>query len=168
MCNTSDRVPLRPPIGELEPMARSQARYSRTEPILDAFGLALPATLRHLVEEMERSRTILDLPDDWDEEGSPAYAESTWLRAAGFLADNASRLWDEYGVVVAAPRIRKGPDGSIDLDWRTPHRELLINVPAAPEEPAAYYGDDGTGGHSIKGTLDTSARNQWLLMWLAE
>jgi hypothetical protein len=149
-------------------MARGQSGYPRTEPMLHVFGLALPETLRHLAEEMQRSRALLDLPDDWDEEGSPAYAETTWLRAAGFLAENASRLWEEYGVVIEAPRIRKGPEGSIDLDWRTPRRELLINVPTAPEEPAAYYGDDGSGGHSIKGTLDTSARNQWLLMWLAE
>jgi len=51
---------------------------------------------------------------------------------------------------------------------RTPTRELLVNVSADPAEPTTYYGDDGASGHAIKGTLDTTAHQHWLLLWLAE
>jgi hypothetical protein len=64
------------------------------------------------------------------------------------------------GVVIS---ILPGPYGSIDLHWRTPKRELLINVPDDAEGPASYYGDDreeGTG-NAIRGkNLDTSADSE--------
>jgi hypothetical protein len=127
----------------------------------------LPEPLSHFADEIERSRSMLELPDDWDEQGSPGYTEATWRRAVGFLVESASRFWSESGRAVSAPRIRKGPDGSIDLDWRSPGRELLVNIPAAPTEPATYYGDDGAGGNPIKGTLDPSLQAGWLLRWFA-
>lgn len=132
------------------------------------FGFALPSALAHLGAEIERSRAMLGLEDDWDDEGSPGYAETTWSRAIGFLVQNATQLWDGYGIAIEAPKVRKGPDGSIDLDWRTPHHELLVNVPADEADPTSYYGDDGAGARTIKGTLEPTANNRWLLMWLAE
>ena len=110
---------------------------------------------------------MLDLADDWDGEGSPGYEETTWQRAVDFLVRNAARLYAEYGVLIEGPKIRKGPRGSIDLHWRTPTRELLLNVPADVDALADYYGDDGAGGHVIKGTLNPTEENAWLLMWLA-
>ena len=110
---------------------------------------------------------MLDLPDDWDGEGSPRYEEATWRRAVEFLLGNALRIWEEQGVVVPTPKVRKGPQGSVDLHWRTPTRELLINVPADPDAQADYYGDDGTSGHRIKGTLDLAREGHQPLLWLA-
>ena len=167
----------RRPMSRRLPLSVARGRVARElidddpheiEQDLRLHGFILPAALRHLAVEIERSRSMLDLPDDWDEAGSPGYAEATWERAVGFLVRNASWLWRDYGVPIQAPRIRKGPDGSIDLDWRTPGHELLVNVPADPNESATYYGDDGAGRHQVKGSLDTSAPNQWLLMWLTE
>lgn len=110
---------------------------------------------------------MLDLPDDWDDEGSPGYAEATWMRAVDFLLHNAERLWQDQGVTVGAPAILPGPNGSIDLHWRVSSHELLLNIPADPDELADYYGDT-VDGNAISGKLNTSAKNQWLLMWLAE
>ena len=111
----------------------------------------------------------MQLQDDWDEEGSPGYSESTWNRAVKFLLENAVHLWPRYRVWVEAPRILPGPYGSIDLYWRTPKRELLINIPANAEEPASYYGDDREEGteNAIRGKkLDTSADSEWIFLWL--
>jgi hypothetical protein len=130
------------------------------------YGIALPVGLGHLREVIEASRSMLDLEDDWDEAGSPGYDEATWRRAVEFLVRNATLRWDECRLRTDAPRIGKGPDGSIDLDWRLPNRELLVNIPTDPEAPATYYGDDGSGNFSTKGSLDIARRNHWLLMWL--
>ncbi len=119
-------------------------------------------TLAKIIEE---SRSLLALADDWDGEGSPAYAKATWQRATNFLAENAASLYLLFGKWVEAPEISPGPYGSIDLHWQTPARELLVNVPAAASQPATYYGDD-RGQNRLKGTLDTAGRNEWLLMWL--
>ena len=130
-------------------------------------GHDLPPELAHLAVAAEASRAMLDLPEDWDGEGSPGYEDATWQRAVDFLLSNALRVWTEHGIAVPSPKVRKGPLGSIDLHWRTPSRELLINVPADPEATVDYYGDDGAGGHQVKGTVDPAREGQQLLLWLS-
>lgn len=126
----------------------------------------LPPALTHLGTALESSRPMLDLQEDWDGQGSPGYREATWRRASDFLLGSALRLWQECDARTPAPTVRKGPWGSIDLHWKTPTRELLINVPADPTEPADYYGDDGSDGQPIKGTLDLEQDGDHLLRWL--
>lgn len=118
-----------------------------------------------LAEAIHASRSILDLEDDWDEEGSPGYKEATWNRAAEFVKDVALAFHQRSGVWVDPPRILPGPEGSIDIHWKTSKRELLINIPEHDEEPADYYGC-GDPKDTIKGKLDTSLPNEWILMWL--
>jgi hypothetical protein len=115
---------------------------------------------------IEKSRLMLALPEDWDAEGSPAYQEETWQRAVDFLVRIAVEFWGAYGIVPAAPRIRKGPLGSIDLHWLTPKRELLINVPVEAGTPFDFYGDDRQGDHQVKGALNPAEENHWLMRWL--
>jgi hypothetical protein len=130
--------------------------------------LRLPAPLQNLEAGIASSRSLLDLADDWDDAGSPGYDEATWQRAVAFLASGVWRLWDDYHVQTDLADVLPGPQGSIDLDWRVRGHELLINVPADPSQPIGYYGDDGAGGKKIKGTLDPTAPNRWLLAWMAE
>ena len=111
-----------------------------------------PPNMDALSVAIQASRSLLDLPDNWDDEGSPAYAKSTWTRAVDFLLHNAERLWQDQGVVVSAPQILPGPDGSIDLHWRIKNHELLLNIPADPNLLADYYGDT-EDGNAIKGKL---------------
>ncbi|MBS1808685.1 MAG: hypothetical protein JST84_10880 [Acidobacteria bacterium] len=128
-----------------------------------------PATARisiRLKEAIERSRYILDLEDDWDEEGSPGFQETTWKRATDFILQVAISFRQQpHGFWIEPPRILPGPKGSLDIHWKTSKRELLINVPENMSEPADYY---GSGGRTdiIKGKLETSAKNEWILTWL--
>ena len=128
----------------------------------------LPEALKHVADAIDQSRRLLDLEDDWDDDGTPGYADATWNRAVTFLAQTASRLWEQHGVQPDTVEVLPGAHGGIGLDWRSPGHELLVTVPADPAQDAPYYGDDGAGGRKIKGTLDTSAPNPWLLAWLAE
>jgi hypothetical protein len=126
-----------------------------------------PRELAHTENAIEQSRRILELPDNWDDEGSPGYASETWERAVRFVRTNARRLWDDRELRVEAPAINHGPDGSIDIHWRKGGRILLINIPPQADTPAEYYGRNDRG-HEVKGTLDTSEPNHWLMMWLLE
>src|SRR5436309_619007 len=119
-------------------------------------GITVPQELNKVAEAIERSRGILELEDDWDGQGSAAYAEVDWARACGFLLANALLLFEREGVAVPAPRITHGPDGSIDMLWRRPDRKLLMNFPAEASEPATYYGRT-TSGREMKGSLDVSS-----------
>lgn len=118
-----------------------------------------------LSQAIDESRYIYELEDDWDDEGSSGYTEEFWSQAISFLKNNAQQLRAKNGVWVYAPTISPGPYGSIDLHWETSERELLIKIPANLDEPASYYGDDRRK-NKIKGTLDISENNEWILLWL--
>ena len=121
----------------------------------------------HLSEAIESSRSILDLPDNWDEEGSSAYAEDTWKRATKFVEECAIGYRGVSGVWIDPPKITPGPEGSIDVRWKSSTRSMLINFPANQSQPIQFFGSNGERD-SIKGTLDLSSPNQWILMWLID
>lgn len=114
---------------------------------------------------IEKSRSILNLGENWDEEGSPAYVEATWKRATDFIVQITASYRQVIGTWVEPPKITPGPEGSIDIRWKMPDRTLLINIPVNGDEPAEFYGDN-KASDAINGTLDTSSQNQWILMWL--
>lgn len=122
--------------------------------------------LGHLRAAIDRSRAVLELPDDFDDEGSPAYTEEVWRRAVTFLEQNAEWVRSCFDRLIEAPEILPGPEGSIDIHWDYPSYELLVNIPADPEGMAGFYGDD-RGKISIKGTFDPKTFNHGLLLWLA-
>jgi len=130
--------------------------------------LQAPPELRSLRAAIERSREITELQENWDEEGSPGYSVETWRRATTYLERQVFVCWDRHGVVIPTPWITPGPDGSIDIHWQTDLYELLVNFPADPSEPAAFYGDD-YGRMSIKGQFDPQsepAGHLALVSWL--
>lgn len=117
---------------------------------------------REIERAIDSSRRILELKDDWDEEGSPGYLQETWDKATRFIRESVSSFHTvAHGL--PAPRILPGPDGTIDIHWKTAERELLINIPVE-DEPAEYYGDGPR--ESVKGKLDLATSNEWILMWL--
>lgn len=113
------------------------------------------------------SRNILELEDDWDGEGSRSYLIETWTRATEFLRLYALRSWERHGTIIDAPRILPGPDGSIDIHWKSGLHELLVNIPVDPTKPASFYGDD-YGIARIEGTFDSFTFNLGLLSWLTD
>ncbi len=123
--------------------------------------------LAHIFDAIVSSQRILDLADDWDDEGSMAYNEATWRRATEFVRSHALWVWEHLELVVDAPRITPGPEGSIDVHWEDGGRELLVNVPASPTSPITFYGDD-KGETQIKGALSGVARDHGLLVWLTK
>lgn len=132
------------------------------------FGvIAQPTDLADLEVAIQRSQKMLDLPDNWDDDGGSRISRATWERATTFLRDNAIQLRDERHTHVAVPIISPVGDGSIDIHWKDECRQLLINVPADKEEPIEFFGDDR--GHTVvKGTLESSTSTLWLFEWLTK
>lgn len=119
-----------------------------------------------LKKAIEVSKQLLEYEDDWDGEGSSGYSKYTLGRAEKFLTDNALTFWKNNAVWVIAPDFCPGPDGSIDLLWKLEDRELLINIPVDENNLAGYYGDNFQNGSVIKGKLNLTEKNEWILMWL--
>ncbi len=78
---------------------------------------------------VEDSKYILDLPDDWDDDGSPAYKEKTLQRACNYIKMHLNYLRDQADYDLGVPKIWPGPNGSIDVFWTYNDLNLLVNVP---------------------------------------
>jgi hypothetical protein len=137
-------------------------------PQVELHGAQLPADQAELHTAIEHSRFMLQLPNNWDTEGSPAYKETTWRRAIDLLGEYATEGRKLLHRDLPVPRILNGPEGSIDIHWRSPNRELLLNVPAGDAEAPTYYGDNRTGGEHVEGQITPPLIRKWLLMWLME
>ncbi|MFC1478876.1 hypothetical protein ACFL57_05410 [Candidatus Margulisiibacteriota bacterium] len=107
-----------------------------------------------LDSEIERSRHIIKLKENWDGEGSKGYKQTTWDRAVDLLSskylDYAMSKKDKIDI----PNILPGPDGSIDILWSYPEYEVLINVPESDNKPISFYGDNKRENY-LKGTLNS-------------
>lgn len=125
----------------------------------------LPSELSYISDVIDSSFSILKLGTSCEEEGIPAYKEKTLKRAIKFLENHAVWLWKNHGICIDAPKILPGPNGGIDLLWKTDTYELLVNIPEDPNKPADFYGDD-RGQIYIKGTLNPTEYSQGLLIWL--
>lgn len=133
------------------------------------YVVTVPNLFADLARSIERSRQILYLEDGWDDDGSKGYDRQTLVNAIEFIKKSTIRIWESSDVVIDAPAITPGADGSIDLLWRNEHYDLLIVVPAYPESTASFYGDD-YGSTKIEGTFDISNVNinSGILMFLRE
>jgi hypothetical protein len=149
-------------------VARIQISGPDPAPSIDVYGVRVPAVLESVARALHGSRSLLALRDDWDGEGTPGFSEQTWHRTADFVARGVTQLLERNGIVTDDIEILPASDGALGIDWRTATRELLVTVPADASKDALFYGDDGLGRRTIKGTLDTSAPNRWLTEWLAE
>lgn len=123
--------------------------------------------LAHVCDAIAASQCILQLPDNFDDEGSMAYSEGTWQRAVEFVRSHTIWVWEHLELVVNAPNIAPGPDGSIDIHWEDNQRELLVNIPSDRGAPLRFYGDD-KGEDRIKGTLSGIDSEHGLLAWLTK
>ncbi len=128
--------------------------------------LELP-NAEQIVAAVEHARTLLDLGDNWDGEGSPSYSEATLERASDFLIASSVGLWEHYGRVMPLPQIEPGPGGSIDFHWQVGAREILLNLPANSDDMLDFCGDTASG-ESVKGRAYAATVGSWLLAWLTE
>jgi hypothetical protein len=117
-----------------------------------------------VMRAIDVSRRLLEQPAGWDEAENQPLEEATWLRATEFLLRHARRLHERHSICLPAPHIGLGPDGSVDLHWKTERRELLLNVPSG-DQRATFYGDS-YGGNTIKGQVDTRILDLGLFTWL--
>ena len=97
---------------------------------------------------------ILDLKENWDDEGALPYNRATWQRAVDFAA------------AVDGPfvQINPGPNRSIDVHWSSacPPFDMLVNFPDDASEPASWYGDDGNGVDVFGGDIFVGQMGQEL------
>lgn len=74
------------------------------------------------------SKYILDLGDNWDDEGSIGYSSVSLKSSIKFLLDFNIWIKKLYDAKLYLPSINHGPKGSIDLIWMEDDFRLFINI----------------------------------------
>lgn len=125
----------------------------------------LPRALAQIAEAIEESKSILDLEDNWDDEGAERFHLQTWLRAIEFLTSYAIAALRDFGVLIEKPEITPGPDGSIDVLWKNSSYRLLFNIGKEENSSALFYGDNYKD-QKIKGSINPKDVNAGMLCFL--
>jgi hypothetical protein len=113
--------------------------------------------------EIERVSVLLEQTGESSEGSVPT--KDTLGRAVSFLIAQSDKVRELRGLAAPVPDIDFGPNGSIDIHWRRRGWELLVNIPANPSQPAAFYGDD-YGSQQIRGSFDPTSFNFGIATWL--
>lgn len=134
---------------------------------IEDLSVKLPNSFEHIASEIERSRYLMSLEEDWDGEGGTSFDYQTWKRAVSFILDYALYLFNNHqNFIIDPPQINPGPETSIDLLWRNDKYRLLVNIPSNIEDPILYYGDNNLGENSIKGNLKSGPVQEFFALWL--
>lgn len=112
----------------------------------------LPDTLLSLQAAIEKSKYILDLKANWDGEGGEAYTENVWAKAVSFLCEFSIDIFNTFGKTPVTPAIYHGPEGSIDILWKTNDLNLLLNIPK--DDQAATFSGENSLGQEYEGSLN--------------
>jgi hypothetical protein len=113
-----------------------EAYFFKGKPIV-----VLPSELVFLYKTMDKSQYILQLEDDWDDEGGEKYEDQTWVNAMAFLSRYAQNLFNDFNIIINSPKIYHGSKGSIDILWKPSAYRLVINIPKDSNK-AMFYADD--------------------------
>ncbi|HTY10792.1 MAG TPA: hypothetical protein VMF88_06950 [Bacteroidota bacterium] len=132
----------------------------------DITSIEISRELKGIAEEIERSRYVYSLKDNFDEDGGKGYLRETWGRAIRFLCWYAEEIYGKSATILRTPDISGGPGGSIDIWWKLKDFRLLINIPENVNDKPSFYGDD-RGESEIKGKFELDRINVGLLMCLA-
>lgn len=101
----------------------------------------IPEELSYLVETIDKSKYILDLQDNWDDEGSSKYDLQTWISAIRFLLNYSKILYEDFNTEVDNPVIYHAPKGSIDIMWEKENYRIVVNI-LSDGEQAFFYADN--------------------------
>lgn len=154
-------------IAEVKPSLNRKASNFLKIRILENNFVTIPKVLYKLASEIEHSKSILKLKDNWDEEGAKGYKKQTYLQAINFLVRFAKWVKEECSTVIDTPKILPANNGCISLYWKRLNYDLLITIPEYPNTVATFYGDD-KGKTKIEGEFPLENHERGVFLCLLE
>jgi hypothetical protein len=134
---------------------RNHRQYSPSEKIIESA----------VADATEQSRSLINLPEDWDGEGAVRITEETRERALEIFARALNAVAISSLSLLLSPRITPLANGSIDVRWKSPKFTLLVNIsPQSPSE-AKFYAVN-SNQQDIRGPIKFDAPDFRFLNWL--
>jgi hypothetical protein len=112
--------------------------------IADELVVRISNLYSELYDEINYSKYIVDLKDDWDGEGSVGYKVSMWSSVVKFLVDYARWIFLQTGKVLYRPNIYNGKGGGIDVLWDEHKFQMLFRIDSEASN-VVFYADDKNG-----------------------
>jgi hypothetical protein len=129
--------------------------------------VVFPPQLKNIADEICDSLFIVDLQDDWDNEGAVAINKELYRDSIQFLIDYSLALFNIHNVVIEAPEINPCRDGTIDISWKTGNVRLLLNFRLNNgHSKALFYRDHYNNEKSNKGELALDEIDESFLVWM--
>ena len=126
----------------------------------------IPQKLKHIESSINDAHSILNLVDNWDDDGAYKVPKNVYNNAILFLKRYALFILNDLKIIISAPEINPVKDGSIDLEWHTPNARMLINVNNTGK--IGYYGDNFNDLNSIKGKIAGESVQTFLAVWMTK
>lgn len=100
----------------------------------------LPYELEHIARSIEKSQWLLNLKDNWNDEGGIATNKETFLKAIKFIIEYSKYIFDELDrTIIDCPDIDILQDGSIIVNWETDGSSFSIIFDKRDTEFSYYY-----------------------------
>jgi hypothetical protein len=117
--------------------------------------------LSSLGSVIEKSKYIIDLQDDWDDEGSIGYKEETWRKSVDFLIEYVEWVYSKFNKFYI-PSIYHGQKGGIDIVWQEATFKMLIRLDEKVEN-AVFYAEDKKRVQNSQGEFKVANLNYFML-----
>lgn len=135
--------------------------------------LKLARQLKSIADEIDYSKSLFDLADNWDEQGAKKLEENVYINAVKFLVNYSNYIFTKFQTIIQSPEMGLCPDGSIDISWVTESCRLLVNI---KERDGNIYGlfygytsvkkDDKIYKYPKEGAIDLTNIDPLLSQWM--
>lgn len=106
---------------------------------------------------------ILNLKDNWDEEGAKSYKEQTFITASGYLTLASIHIYEEKNKVMDVPSIMPSANGGIDLFWSKKEYVFFIKFPEKLNDPIDFYAKNNS--IELEGKFSRTDIKKFLNIW---
>ena len=126
----------------------------------------IDSKLNLILDEINESKSLLNLLDDWDGEDAVGCNPVILDRAINILLKYSQNVLKYHNAVIFPPEINLAKDGSIDLEGRNNNMIFLFNIVNSEKLEIEYYGNDLNSKTVIKGVLENYSINRTLSFWM--
>ena len=128
----------------------------------------LPSRLKHIAQQIEEAKELLNYADDWDDEGAVAMDGPAFEKAAGFVIDYATYIFKHFATVLSVPYIDILRDGSASVHWENKeNNQFLIVFKKEADDLAYYYAEQSDRKIPFKSAIVPNAPvDETLALWM--
>lgn len=120
----------------------SKFQSSEVLKLSDEFSIELPHNLQHLKNPILLSSYIIELKEDWDDNGGQPYSIDIYKVSINFILNFGTWVTDNFSFPFSLPKIYHGPNGSIDILFNYRNSKIFFNI-ADDGKTGYFYANSG-------------------------